>query len=75
MAVLIDARGLQCPLPILRVRKMMREVAPGASVEILATDPGTEQDLHAYCDAVGADFLSSRKESGGVFRFLIRKAG
>ncbi|HZV20424.1 MAG TPA: sulfurtransferase TusA family protein [Hyphomicrobiales bacterium] len=73
MDVVIDTRGLACPLPVLKVRKAMRPLAPGTRAEILATDPGAEADFKAYCDASGYAFLSAAVLPDGVFRFVIQK--
>lgn len=69
----IDTRGLACPLPILKVRKAMRGVPSGAEVEVLATDPGSEGDLRAFCAATGNKFLQFRLVADGVLQFVIRK--
>jgi tRNA 2-thiouridine synthesizing protein A len=72
--IAIDTRGLACPLPVLKVRKAMRGVAPGTKVVILATDPGAEEDIRAYCEASGCTFLSLDTPSVGVLRMVIRKS-
>ncbi len=69
----IDTRGLRCPLPVLRVRKLMRRVAAGTEVPVLATDPGAEQDLRDYCEASGCTFISVEHLEGGLLRAVIRK--
>ena len=70
----IDARGLNCPLPVLRLRKSMRALTPGSLVRLLATDPGAVRDVEAFCSASGDQLLESTSE-GQEFRFLLRKAG
>jgi tRNA 2-thiouridine synthesizing protein A len=70
---LLDARGLKCPLPVLRARKAMQRLAPGAVLQVLATDPGTVKDFEAFCEATGHELLESR-EQGNEFLFRIRKA-
>ena len=70
----IDTRGLQCPLPVLRARKAIQKLAPGALLRLLATDPGTARDVRAFCQAAGHELVASEAEAG-EFRFLIRKAG
>jgi len=70
---LIDTRGLNCPLPVLRARKAMQTLASGSLVRILATDPGTVKDFKAFCRATGHELLESL-EQDGEFRFVIRKA-
>jgi len=70
---LLDTRGLNCPLPVLRARKAMQKLAPGSVIRILATDPGTIRDFKAFCAATGHELLESL-EQDGEFRFAIRKA-
>ncbi|HEX5794388.1 MAG TPA: sulfurtransferase TusA family protein [Geminicoccaceae bacterium] len=70
---LLDTRGLNCPLPVLRARKAMQKLAPGSVVRILATDPGTVKDFKAFCRATGHELVESQ-EQDGEFRFVIRKA-
>jgi tRNA 2-thiouridine synthesizing protein A len=70
----LDARGLSCPLPVLRARKAMQKMAAGAVLEVLATDPGTVKDFGAFCEATGNELLA-RHERGGELVFHIRKAG
>jgi tRNA 2-thiouridine synthesizing protein A len=69
----IDTSGLRCPLPLLKVRKLMRQVAAGSEVQILATDPGAVQDLQDYCEATGCTFLSAASLDSGALRIVIRK--
>lgn len=69
----LDTRGLNCPLPVLRARKALRGLAPGAVLRLLATDPGTVRDVGAMCEATG-DRLIEHSEQGGEFIFLIEKA-
>jgi tRNA 2-thiouridine synthesizing protein A len=70
----LDARGLQCPLPVLRARKAMQKLEAGALLRVLATDPGTVKDFRAFCQATGHELLES-ETGGGELRFLLRKAG
>jgi tRNA 2-thiouridine synthesizing protein A len=70
----LDARGLQCPLPVLRARKAMQKLEAGALLRVLATDPGTLKDFRAFCEAAGHELLESGSEAD-EFRFLIRKRG
>ena len=69
----LDARGLSCPLPVLRARKAMRALAPGAVLRLLATDPGAVRDVAAMCEATG-DRLIESDETDGAFNFRIEKA-
>jgi len=68
----LDAKGLNCPLPILKARKALKEVPTGGTLEILATDPGSVADFEAFCRQTGNE-LVEHAEDGGVYRFLIKK--
>ena len=70
---LLDTRGLNCPLPVLRARKAIHKMAPGGLLRVLATDPGTVKDFRAFCRATGHELLESL-EQDGEFWFVIRKA-
>ena len=70
----LDARGLNCPLPILRAKKSITALAAGQVLRIVATDPGSVKDFEAFCRQTGNTLLSSL-QSDGAFEFLIRKAG
>ena len=69
----LDTRGLSCPLPVLRARKAMQKLAPGALLRVLATDPGTTKDFKAFCRASGHELVESRTHED-EFHFLLRKA-
>ena len=68
----LDAKGLNCPLPILKAKKALKEVAAGGTLEILATDPGAVADFQAFCRTTGNE-LVEHSEEGGVYKFLLRK--
>jgi len=68
----LDAKGLNCPLPILKARKALKEVPSGGTLEILATDPGSVADFEAFCRQTGNELLEHAQD-GGVYRFLIKK--
>jgi tRNA 2-thiouridine synthesizing protein A len=70
---LLDTKGLNCPLPILKVKKAIGEVPPGGTLEVLATDPGARADFEAFCRQTKNELLES-SETDGVFRFLIKRA-
>ena len=63
---LLDAKGLNCPLPILRAKKTLKDVAMGGTLEVLATDPGAVKDFEAFCRATGNE-LKASKVDGKVF--------
>ena len=68
----LDAKGLNCPLPILKARKALKEVPAGGTLEILATDPGSVADFEAFCRQTGNELLE-HSEDDGTYRFLIKK--
>jgi tRNA 2-thiouridine synthesizing protein A len=68
----LDAKGLLCPLPVLKARKALKEVAPGGVLQVLATDRGAVKDFEAFCRTTGSTLLASREEAG-VLVFEIRK--
>ncbi len=68
----LDAKGLNCPLPILRAKKALNDVPAGGTLEILATDPGAVADFQAFCRTTGNE-LVEHSEEGGVYQFLLRK--
>ncbi|HXF55217.1 MAG TPA: sulfurtransferase TusA family protein [Hyphomicrobiaceae bacterium] len=68
----LDARNLNCPLPVLKLKKAIAEVKVGDTIEVLATDPGAEADFEAFCVATG-NSLIDRSAADGVWRFLIRR--
>jgi tRNA 2-thiouridine synthesizing protein A len=70
---LLDARGLKCPLPVLRARKAIQGLVPGAVLHILATDPGSVRDFEAFCAATG-HALVEQTEQDGAFSFRVQKA-
>lgn len=69
---LLDAKGLNCPLPILKAKKALKDVPAGGTLEILATDPGAVADFQAFCRTTGNELLE-HGESGGVYRFILKK--
>ncbi len=71
---IVDARGLICPLPVLRARKALTQVAPGACIELRATDPASARDVRAFCDETG-HALESAAEESGLLTFVIRRKG
>ncbi|MDD5365703.1 MAG: sulfurtransferase TusA family protein [Gallionellaceae bacterium] len=69
----LDARGLNCPLPILRTKKSLNGLQAGDTLKVVATDPGSLKDMVAFCSQTGNTLLSSQ-QAGDDFEFLIRKA-
>jgi tRNA 2-thiouridine synthesizing protein A len=68
----LDARGLNCPLPILRTKKSLVDMTSGQILKILATDSGAVKDFQAFSKQTGNELLE-HAESGGVFTFFMRK--
>jgi len=69
---LLDARGLNCPLPILRTKKALTDLASGQVLKIVATDPGSVKDFQAFSKQTGNDLLSS-ETGNGEFTFFMKK--
>lgn len=68
----IDARGLNCPLPVLRLRKRLQSLPAGAAVELLATDRAALRDVPAFCEAQGHGITATEEASHGL-RFMVVK--
>jgi tRNA 2-thiouridine synthesizing protein A len=68
----LDARGLNCPLPILRTKKSLNDMSSGQIIKVLATDPGSVRDFQAFSRQTGHDLLAS-DATGGEFVFFLRK--
>jgi tRNA 2-thiouridine synthesizing protein A len=69
----LDAKGLNCPLPILKARKALKDVPPGEILEVLSTDPGSIADFQAFCRQTGNELMESTTEDS-VYRFLIKRS-
>lgn len=67
-----DASGLLCPLPVLRANRVLRELAPGQVLKVLATDPAAEADFPSYCRQTGHSLVATGRD-GATLTFLIRK--
>jgi len=70
----LDAKGLICPLPVLRARRALRDLPADAVLVMEATDPASKADVPAFCAATG-HVLEGAAEANGVFTFRIRKVG
>jgi tRNA 2-thiouridine synthesizing protein A len=69
-----DAKGMKCPLPVLRARRLLKEMSPGDEIEIEATDPGAPKDFEHFCETTGHRLVAST-ERDGVFVIRIACAG
>jgi tRNA 2-thiouridine synthesizing protein A len=70
--LVIDTRGLFCPMPIMKTSEAVRQVDDGALVEIISDDPAIEHDLPAWCRSQGHSIEGSSKD-GDVFHYFVRK--
>ena len=68
----LDAKGLNCPLPILKAKKALSTLPPGGTLEVLATDPGAVKDFQAFCKQTGNE-LVSHAEVNKEFTFLLKR--
>jgi tRNA 2-thiouridine synthesizing protein A len=69
----LDARGMNCPLPILRTKKALSAMSTGETLAITSTDPGSIKDMQSFCKQTGNELVSSNADQG-EFVFLVRKA-
>ena len=68
----LDARGLNCPLPILRAKKTLNAMSGGQILKIMATDPGSVKDFEAFAKQTGNELLDS-SEAEWEFHFMLKK--
>jgi tRNA 2-thiouridine synthesizing protein A len=71
--VFLDARGLLCPMPLIKTRQALMVIERGATICVLATDPASVDDFTNFCDATGHQLLSNERKDG-LYLFLIEKA-
>ena len=68
----VDARGLSCPMPIVKTAQAMRTVPSGTLIEVLATDPGSVKDFAAWSRTTGNELIEMSIDDG-VYRFVLRR--
>ncbi len=68
----VDAKGLSCPMPIVKTAQAIKAVASGALIEVLATDPGSLKDFAAWSKSTGNEIVEQSTD-GGVYRFVLRR--
>jgi tRNA 2-thiouridine synthesizing protein A len=68
----LDARGLACPLPIVKTRKALNELTTGQVLRVVATDPGSVADMKAFAEQTGHELLSSAQE-GREYMFYLKR--
>jgi tRNA 2-thiouridine synthesizing protein A len=69
----LDARGLTCPLPILRAKKALAEMKSAQVLRVLATDTGSVKDFAAFAKQTGNQLVSNTETEPGVFEFLLKR--
>ena len=72
VAKTVDAKGLSCPMPIVKTAQAIKEMASGSCLEVISTDPGSQKDFVAWAKSTGNE-LVEQSADGGVFRFILRK--
>ena len=72
IAQTVDARGLSCPMPIVKLAQACKALPSGAVVELVATDAGSIKDVAAWCRATGNELVEQTSD-GAVYRFVIRR--
>ncbi len=71
MGEVLDTKGLNCPLPILKAKKALQGIPVGETLEVHATDPGAVADFEAFCRATGNELLRSTQD-GDIYKFVIK---
>ena len=69
----LDVRGLNCPVPVMRMRKELESMTSGQTLRVLASDPGSVRDINAYVKSSGDTLLESKKTLEGDFEFLLKR--
>ncbi len=69
----LDCKGLNCPLPVIKTKKTIEQMALGQVLQMIATDPGSKSDMVAWAKSTGHELLETREEPG-LYTFFIRKS-
>ena len=69
----VDARGLSCPMPILRSMKAIKQIRINEVLEILTSDPGSQKDIPTWAKATGQELLLAEEVGKERYRFLVKK--
>jgi tRNA 2-thiouridine synthesizing protein A len=70
--ILLDVKGLNCPMPLLKAKKALNEMEPGMLLHVIATDPGSVRDFEVFSNQSGHALLESREEDGS-YHYVLRK--
>ncbi len=73
MGATLDARGLNCPMPLIRTRLALKAVAVGETLTVWATDPTSYIDIRLFCETTDQELVSAEEEEEGVYTYVIRK--
>ena len=73
-SIIVDTKGLFCPIPIIKTSEAMQALEGGAIIEVISDDPAIELDMPAWCQSQGHT-IESMSVVGAVFRYLVKKAG
>ena len=68
----LDTKGINCPLPILKAKKALKDLAAGDVLEVIATDPGSVKDFDSFCCTTGNELMETN-DADGVYKFMIKK--
>jgi len=72
MSDILDVKGLNCPLPVLRTKKKLKDIPVGGLLTVLATDPGSVKDMAAFCQMTGHELVESSQQDG-VLTYVIKR--
>ena len=71
--IVVDTRGLLCPMPVVKAKLALEEMKPGQVVKVLSTDPGSLKDFPAWCQETGNKLLLAQEEGKRLYTFFIEK--
>jgi len=73
MTTTLDTTGMNCPLPILKAKKALKDLGAGDVLEVISTDPGSVKDFDSFCRTTGNELMESDAGDDGVYKFMIKK--
>ncbi|RKY99338.1 MAG: sulfurtransferase TusA family protein [Candidatus Hydrothermota bacterium] len=74
VAKTLDTRGMLCPMPIIKTKKVIQELQPGEILEVIADDPGAKEDFPAWCEQTGNELLKlEEKENGDIYVYIKKR--
>ena len=69
----LDTKGMNCPLPILKAKKALKDLAAGDLLEVLSADPGSVKDFDSFCRTTGNELMETDTGDDGIYTFTIKK--